>query len=326
MLASLRPARRATRVPPIAAVREGAKLPPGRFAKYRGVGSATLASWASSRSPTGCGERAERGRFSLFMGIGAVLDLLRGRAVHVAADQAARGRRSAFPGDRLAGAPGILARENAIRNPQRTGSSAAALMIGLTLVTLVTLLATSIRASFFGARRQDLRRRLRGHRPEQLRPDPGGDRADAPADAGRERRRSASGSATCAVFGDRSTLSAVDPGGEQDLPARLDRRLAGGARHARRRTAPSRTRTTPKKHDLDARLARCRSLVPNGETADLRIKGIFDPPPGGSPFGPRRRSRPLPSTSSSRRRRTSSSSSTPTAACRTRTAPSWTRR
>ena len=43
MLASLRPARRATRVPPIAAVREGAKLPPGRFARYRGVGSATLA-------------------------------------------------------------------------------------------------------------------------------------------------------------------------------------------------------------------------------------------------------------------------------------------
>ena len=38
MLASLRPARRATRVPPIAAVREGVKLPPGRFAKYRGVG------------------------------------------------------------------------------------------------------------------------------------------------------------------------------------------------------------------------------------------------------------------------------------------------
>src|SRR4029077_15827021 len=35
MIASLRPARRATRVPPIAAVREGATLPPGRFAKYR---------------------------------------------------------------------------------------------------------------------------------------------------------------------------------------------------------------------------------------------------------------------------------------------------
>ena len=35
VLASLRPALRATRVPPIAAVREGATLPPGRFHRYR---------------------------------------------------------------------------------------------------------------------------------------------------------------------------------------------------------------------------------------------------------------------------------------------------
>src|SRR5205807_2537705 len=34
LLASLRPALRATRVPPIAAVREGATLPPGRFARF----------------------------------------------------------------------------------------------------------------------------------------------------------------------------------------------------------------------------------------------------------------------------------------------------
>src|SRR5207302_6460207 len=34
LLASVRPARRATRVPPIAAVREGSVLPPSRWAKY----------------------------------------------------------------------------------------------------------------------------------------------------------------------------------------------------------------------------------------------------------------------------------------------------
>ena len=33
LIASLRPARRATRVPPIAAVREGADLPPEHFAR-----------------------------------------------------------------------------------------------------------------------------------------------------------------------------------------------------------------------------------------------------------------------------------------------------
>ena len=42
VIASLRPARRATRVPPIAAVREGATLPPGRFRRFRPVGSALL--------------------------------------------------------------------------------------------------------------------------------------------------------------------------------------------------------------------------------------------------------------------------------------------
>src|SRR5262249_5755744 len=43
VLASLRPAFRATRVPPIAAVREGAVLPPGRFARFRPVGSVLTA-------------------------------------------------------------------------------------------------------------------------------------------------------------------------------------------------------------------------------------------------------------------------------------------
>ena len=34
LLAALRPALRSTRVPPIAAVREGAVLPPSRFARF----------------------------------------------------------------------------------------------------------------------------------------------------------------------------------------------------------------------------------------------------------------------------------------------------
>ena len=42
LVASLRPAIRATRVPPIAAVREGATLPESRFARYRTLGSAIL--------------------------------------------------------------------------------------------------------------------------------------------------------------------------------------------------------------------------------------------------------------------------------------------
>ena len=56
-----------------------------------------------------------------------------------------------WPGARIGGAAGTLARENSQRNPQRTGSTAAALMIGLALVTLVAMLAAGIRSSFFDA-------------------------------------------------------------------------------------------------------------------------------------------------------------------------------
>ena len=42
LIASVRPALRATRVPPIAAVREGATLPPSRFHRFRTVGSLIL--------------------------------------------------------------------------------------------------------------------------------------------------------------------------------------------------------------------------------------------------------------------------------------------
>ena len=43
--------------------------------------------------------------------------------------------------------PGKLARENAIRQPQRTAVTAAALMVGLALVVLVTVFAAGIRGS-----------------------------------------------------------------------------------------------------------------------------------------------------------------------------------
>ena len=48
---------------------------------------------------------------------------------------------------RLGGTPGRLARENATRNPGRTASTAAALMIGLTLVTFVAVIAQGLTSS-----------------------------------------------------------------------------------------------------------------------------------------------------------------------------------
>ncbi|WP_262403433.1 FtsX-like permease family protein [Actinomadura sp. CNU-125] len=51
------------------------------------------------------------------------------------------------PFARLLGAPGRLARRNALRNPRRTAATAAALMIGLALITVVNVLGSTMRAS-----------------------------------------------------------------------------------------------------------------------------------------------------------------------------------
>ncbi len=49
---------------------------------------------------------------------------------------------------RLFGTVGTLASENSLRNPRRTAATASALMIGLTLVALMSILGASMKASF----------------------------------------------------------------------------------------------------------------------------------------------------------------------------------
>jgi putative ABC transport system permease protein len=52
-----------------------------------------------------------------------------------------------IPIQKFKGITGLLARENAIRNPKRTSATAAALMIGVALVGLITVFAASARTS-----------------------------------------------------------------------------------------------------------------------------------------------------------------------------------
>src|SRR5205823_11231257 len=56
-----------------------------------------------------------------------------------------------WPGAQIGGAAGSLARDNSMRNPKRTASTASALMIGLALVTFVAILGQGIRSSFESA-------------------------------------------------------------------------------------------------------------------------------------------------------------------------------
>ncbi len=64
-----------------------------------------------------------------------------------------------WPLQRLFAEPGLLARENAMRNPGRTATTAAALMVGLGLVVFVAVFANGIKAAIektIGRREADL--------------------------------------------------------------------------------------------------------------------------------------------------------------------------
>jgi putative ABC transport system permease protein len=151
LLASLRPALRATRVPPIAAVREGATLPESRFARFRLPAAVLL-------TVLGFGGLIA-GLFVPDLGTGQILLFMLGGALLVFFGIALLSVRLVgpfawtlgWPATKIGGAAGALARDNSRRNPQRTASTASALMIGLALVTLVSLLAAGIVSSFRGA-------------------------------------------------------------------------------------------------------------------------------------------------------------------------------
>jgi putative ABC transport system permease protein len=151
LLASMRPAVRATRVPPISAVREGATLPESRFARFRLPAAMVLSAIGFASLLWGL--------FAPDLGTAGVLLFLLGGALIVFFGIALLSVRLVpplagllgWPATRIGGTAGTLARENAQRNPQRTASTASALMIGLALVTLVSMLAAGIISSFRGS-------------------------------------------------------------------------------------------------------------------------------------------------------------------------------
>ena len=146
-VASLVPALRATRVTPMAALRD-AELPEGRTRGRIGAAVAGLLGLAglallciglfggleSSSSAAGM---AGGGAAAILFAV----SLYSPRLVRPLASVAGR------PIERVRGMPGRLARENAMRKPGRTAVTAAALMIGVALVTFVTVFAAGINGS-----------------------------------------------------------------------------------------------------------------------------------------------------------------------------------
>jgi putative ABC transport system permease protein len=146
MIASLVPAMRATRIPPVAAMREGATLPASGISRRRGPIVAVL-------SLAGVGMLA----YGSFGGLDTLpsIELLAAGCLvtffAVGMSAAAMVPRLAAavgaPARRFGGEAGRLASENATRNPIRTARTAAALMVGLALVTVVATLGAGLRSS-----------------------------------------------------------------------------------------------------------------------------------------------------------------------------------
>jgi len=263
-------------------VREGATLPEGRFARFRTPASALLTVLGFAALVWGLfGPGLGTTSILLWMGVGTLL-IFFGIALLSARFIAPLAWAVGWPSTRIAGAAGTLARDNARRNPQRTASTAAALMIGLALVTLVAVLASGIVTSFRSAV-NDLFTgdyaitSQNNFTPLPVAPAGAAARAPGVLAVGNVRAGDA------LAFGKRIQLTAVNPGMQQVISMTWKRgsqavlaSLGSDGAFVSDDYAKSHHLTVGKPFEV---------LVPSGDRLRLRLRGIFKPPTGGSPFG-----------------------------------------
>jgi putative ABC transport system permease protein len=281
VLASLLPAFRATRVEPIAAVREGV-LPPSRLARFGTAAAvATLAVSAALLLLGAFAAGLPTVDRLLAIGAGVLVSFV-GVALLAPRLVPALARTLGWPGTRIGGVAGALARENAMRNPARTASTAAALMIGLALVTAVGVLASGLKTTFEHAVDSQFKGNYaltseNGFTPtgiaseNALKTVPGVEVVSG-VRAGEGR-----------VFGHRVPVTAVAPNVGRVI--NIDWRAGD-------QTVPRRLGTTgafvdhkyAKKHHL-AVGSPLPLETPSGHTLHLHVIGVFRLPKGGSPFG-----------------------------------------
>ena len=137
---SFLPALRASKVPPVTAMR-GVALDSSAASKSRRIAGVILIAIAAASLTSSIAQ----GKFPLFgLGMGAliiavvVLGPVIARPIALALGKPIQEARKPI---------GRFARENAARNPRRTASTAVALMIGATLVTIITIFAQSVKTT-----------------------------------------------------------------------------------------------------------------------------------------------------------------------------------
>jgi putative ABC transport system permease protein len=282
LLAALRPAIRATRVPPISAVREGAVLPVSRFARFSVQAAVLTIGGAVALMLVGLfvGGLSTAQRL-LSLGVGAAAVFL-GVAMLAKTLVPPLARVLGWPATEIGGAAGSLARGNAMRNPQRTASTASALMIGLALVTLVSVLASGLKTTFENAVNSVFRGDYALTATDNFSPFPSSSAnalKSVPGVTVVSGVRAGDGKAfghrigVTGVSGDITKVVTVKwQNGSQAVPGELGRNGAFVAKDY------------AKKHHLSVG-SPLAVEVPSGKTLHLVLRGIFAPPKGGSPYG-----------------------------------------
>ncbi|GAA2513150.1 ABC transporter permease [Streptomyces thermolineatus] len=140
VLAAWLPARRAAKIPPVAAMSSVHAPASARGLVVRNSIGAALAALGAALTALGHSQGTDgktavgAGAALLLVGIFVLTPLLSRPLVAAAG-----------PLLRPLGTAGMLARRNAVRNPRRTAATASALMIGLTLITGLTTIALSVK-------------------------------------------------------------------------------------------------------------------------------------------------------------------------------------
>ncbi|MFC5250096.1 ABC transporter permease [Streptomyces nigrescens] len=144
VLAAWLPGRRASKIPPIAAMNSVHATATTKSLVLRNTIGALFAGAGVAVVLYGTGGSAGKnvnlvlagGATLLMIGVFVLTPLLSRPLIALAA-----------PVLRVFGVAGTLARQNSVRNPRRTAATASALMVGLTLITGLTVVATSVQTA-----------------------------------------------------------------------------------------------------------------------------------------------------------------------------------
>ncbi|MEA3501163.1 MAG: FtsX-like permease family protein [Actinomycetota bacterium] len=144
VVSALLPARKAARIPPVAAMREELARPKRRSLHVRAVAGAVTVGLGIAALLVGLFTSVSGGIW--FVAIGALVFFL---GVSIIAPLAAGPVATVlgWPLPKMFGVAGQLAQDNTRRQPRRTASTASALMIGVALVVFVAVFGASIKAS-----------------------------------------------------------------------------------------------------------------------------------------------------------------------------------